>query len=250
MEDKYIIPMLERAFKILEYMYIKGESVSFIEIVEDLEMPKTTVFRIMATMEKWGYIHKMLDEEEYVLGKSLIKLGQQAAGDIDITDIAMPYLRELSEKTGESVNLGVIYEDKVLTIANVKGEDFYLISKLIPISPLNCSSMGKQFLSELSDERIKKYFDAGNAEKRTINSIQDYEDFLIEKEKIKEEAISYDREEYEYGLSCMAAAIRDKDHNLIAAISISGPTTRLKYKGEEKLKEELREAVRKYQGPI
>lgn len=240
MSDNYMIPTLERTFQILEYMYSNVDSLSLSTITQDLGIPKTSVFRIMSTMEKWGYVEKIKDQEKYRLGKTLIKVGQRAASDIDITDIGMPYLRELSKEVGESVNLGILYENDILTIANLKGEDFYLISKLIPFSPLNCSAMGKQYLADFSDKALKDYFQSSKPQKRTVNSIMTLDRFLTLKDKIKQEGISYDREEYEYGLTCFAAPIRDKKGSLVAAISISGPTTRLQYKGEEMLKDAIK----------
>lgn len=240
MSDKYIMPMLERAFEILDYMYSKDEDLSLSTISQDLDIPKTTVFRIILTMQKWGYVEKINDQEQYRLGKALIKIGQRAASGIDITDIAMPYLTELSKEVGESANLGILYENEILSIGNSKGEDFYLISRLIPQSPLNCSAMGKQYLMDFSNKELKEYFKSPKPQKRTVNSISTLEEFLILKEEINKEGISYDREEYEYGLTCMAAPIRDKKGSIIAAISISGPTTRLQFKGEDMLKDAIK----------
>lgn len=239
MSDKYMIPMLERAFEILEYMYTVNEELSLSTISQELDIPKTTVFRIILTMEKWGYVEKVDNQEKYRLGKALIKIGRQAASGIDIKDIAMPYLTELSKEVGESTNLGILYEDQVLSLGSSEGEDFYLISRLIPLSPLNCSSMGKQFLSEFSDKELEDYFQSSKPQKRTVNSITTLEVFLRQKDEIKQEGISYDREEYEYGLTCLAAPIRDRQGSIVAAISISGPTTRLQYKGEKMLKDAI-----------
>lgn len=245
MSDRYMIPMLERTFEILEYMHSSPDCLTLSQISEGLAIPKTSVFRIMETMQKWEYVEKTKDGEKYKLGKAFIKIGQRAASDIDITDIAMPYLEELSERTGESVNLGILYENDILTIANSKGEDFYLISRLIPLSPLNCSAMGKQYLADFSDRELREYFQSSNPEKRTVNSVTSLDGFLSLKEEIKKEGISYDREEYEYGLTCIAAPIHDKEASLVAAISISGPTTRLQYKGEKMLREEIKKTSEK-----
>jgi DNA-binding IclR family transcriptional regulator len=99
--------------------------------------------------------------------------------------------------------------------------------------------MGKLFLLKFSDKELKDYFNSSKPEKRTVNSIGDLEDFLKLKKEIERDGVSYDREEYEYGLSCIAAPIYDNSKNIIAAISISGPTTRLRYKGADYLKDLL-----------
>lgn len=100
----------------------------------------------------------------------------------------------------------------------------------------------------MDEASLKEYFN-NKLEKRTINTIIRLDDFLKEKEEILKKDLSYDNEEYEYGLSCIATPIK-KDGEVIAAISISGPTTRLKFKNYDKLKEKLLEAKKKIEENI
>ena len=102
--------------------------------------------------------------------------------------------------------------------------------------------MGKLYLAEYSAEELEKYFRSSKPQKRTVHSITNLADFLKLKEEIKKEGLSYDREEYEYGLTCIAAPIRDRNGNVAASMSISGPTSRLLHKGEAQIKEKLLKA--------
>jgi IclR family KDG regulon transcriptional repressor len=238
-ENSYIIPMVDKTFEIIDYMYKFSSEVGVSQISQDLNLPKATVFRILSTVSKWGYVEKTEDSEKYILGKAFIKIGAKVSSETDIMVIAAPFINELAKDVGESINLGIIYEGEILTIYNAKGEDFYLISKLIPVSPLNCSGMGKLYLSKLSIDELYEYFNSNKPEIRTINSVSNLDGFLKLKEEIEKEGISFDREEYEYGLTCIAAPINDINGNLIAAISISGPTTRLQYKGMDNLKTKI-----------
>lgn len=148
-------------------------------------------------------------------------------------------LKKLSHLVGETVNLGIKYGRNVLTVLSEEGESSALVSKLIPISPLHCSSIGKIFLSHLSDDELLEYFQSTSIEKRTNNTIMTYNDFLKVRETILKHNISYDNEEYEYGLTCIASPIRNVNNEIIAAVSISSPTTRLQYKGIEYIKSNL-----------
>ena len=237
--NDYIIPMVDKTFEIIEYMYEKGGKIGISQISKDLNLPKATIYRILTTLKKWGYVEKTEELDKYMLGKSFIKLGSKVSSENDITSIAVPLINKLAKEAGESINLGILHNSEVVTVYNAKGEDFYLISNLIPVSPLNCSAMGKLFLSKFSDKNLKEYFESNKPEIRTVNSVVDLEVFLKLKEEIEREGVSYDREEYEYGLSCIAAPIIDMKGSIIAAISISGPTTRLKYKGNDNLKDLL-----------
>lgn len=244
-ENSYIIPMVDKAFEIIDYIYNQNNEVGVSQISQDLDIPKATVFRILTTIIKWGYAEKSIDSDKYILGKSLIKLGGKVSSETDISVIAAPFINKLAKEVGESINLGILYEEEVLTIYNAKGEDFHLISKLIPVSPLNCSGIGKLYLSRYTTNELNDYFMSSKPQNRTIHSICNLEKFTEIRKEIEEENVSYDREEYEYGLSCMAAPINDMDGNLIAAVSISGPTTRLQYKGIDKLKKNLIETAEK-----
>lgn len=243
--DKYIVPMIDRAFEIISLMYNSKESIGVSEISKKLEIPKATAYRILYTLGKWNFIQKDIKTDKYELGNAFIKYGSKVKSDIDITSISSNYIDELAKEVGESVSLGIPYEDFVLTIYNAKGEDFHLVSNLIPISPLNCSAMGKLYLSRYSQDKLDSYFSSNKAETRTINSVTDKGGFLDLKNEIEKEGISYDREEYEYGLTCIAVPISSSDDELLATISISGPTSRLEYKGMEYLKENLIKTQRK-----
>lgn len=140
--------------------------------------------------------------------------------------------------------MGILSEDFVVTIFSVEGESSALVSRLVPMSPLHCSSMGKLFLSAMDEENAKTYF-AAHQVKRTFNTITNYSDFLIEKEKILKSYISYDIEEYEYGLGCVAAPIFDMENRIVAAVSVSGPISRLKFKGVQNIVDELKKATSK-----
>jgi DNA-binding IclR family transcriptional regulator len=237
--NNYIIPMVDKTLEIIEYMYVRGGQIGISQISKDLNLPKATVYRILTTLRKWDYVEKTEDLDKYMLGKAFIKVGSKVSSETTIASIAIPFINKLAKKIGESINLGILHKGEVVTLYNAKGEDFYLISNLIPVFPLNCSAMGKLFLLKFSDKELKDYFNSSKPEKRTVNSIGDLEDFLKLKKEIERDGVSYDREEYEYGLSCIAAPIYDNSKNIIAAISISGPTTRLRYKGADYLKDLL-----------
>ncbi|WZL72202.1 IclR family transcriptional regulator [Clostridiaceae bacterium 35-E11] len=238
MKDSNYITMVDRAFEILEYISNRDKSVGISQIAHELDLPKANIFRILNTLHKWNIVERS-HNDKYDLGKGLIKYGNKAKERIDLISIASPIVKNLSLEIGETVNIGIQYEGNVLTVYSEEGESSSLVSKLIPISPLNCSSMGKIFLAHFTNEEIMKYFQTSNLEKRTINSIVAVEDYLKIRNTILEENIAFDHEEYEYGLTCIAAPIKSIDGRVIAAISVSGPTSRLKFKGMKKIKDKL-----------
>ena len=231
--------MIDRAGEILDYIYNCNEPVGVSKISTELNLPKATTFRILVTLEKWNIIEKQYNTDKYRLGKILIKYGAKVSSDLSLVEVASPIINALSNKIGESTNLNIEYHGNSLNIYKSLKDNFNLVSKLIPISPLNCSSSGKIFLSTKSKEELKEYFNSKDCYKRTMYSITDYDSFKKEAEAINSSGLAYDNEEYEYGLFCVSAPIYHKE-KLVATISVSGPKTRLEYKGLKMIETELK----------
>lgn len=237
------IVMIERAFDILKYIYEHEKNVGISQISRDLALPKANVFRILSTLHQVDAVEKN-DDEKYSLGRLLVQLGNKARKNFDLSQIASPVLSKLSAEIGESVNLGIKYGDNILTVLGFEGESSTLVSKLVPIAPLYCSSMGKLYLAQMTDPQLEAYFANLNATIETIHTKKTLTEFLALREGILKENIAYDLEEYEYGLACIAAPIFNGKDDIIAAISISGPYSRLKYKGMESMKSKISSAAK------
>ena len=231
--------MIDRAGEIMDYIYNSNEPIGVSKISTDLNLPKATAFRILAALEKWDIVEKQYNTDKYKLGKILIKYGAKVSSDLSLVEVASPIINALSNRIGESTNLNIEYNGNSLNIYKSSKDNFKLVSKLIPISPLNCSSSGKIFLSTKSKEELMEYFNSKDCCKRTMYSITDYDSFEKEVESIKNSGLAYDNEEYEYGLFCISAPIYHKE-KLIATISVSGPKTRLEYKGLKIIEKELK----------
>lgn len=211
------------------------------DISRKLELPKTTVFRVIKTLEAADLVIQT-NNDLYALGYKILKYKYGVDEDHNLIKHSKAALSKMADKFGETVNLAVHRAEKSIVIYSQEGEDYTLNPKVAPDSELYCSATGKIFLCEMYDNKIQAYY-AQDQNKRTINTIVSYNDFLKEKNKILKSKISYDYEEYEYGLSCIATPIIVKGE-LIAALGISGPTTRLKHKGYKRLERGLLETAK------
>ncbi len=232
-----IIKNVVDTFRILDVLNEEGEAgIAFLS--HQLEIPKTTIFRIIKTLEEINVI-KQLPSSDYTLDYRLSAYAKGAAKDNQLVEIATPFMKQLRDSFSETVNLGVLYENQVVIVQTIEGDFYQLQATLVPMSPLYCSGMGKLFLGEFCKEDLESYF--VNLPKRTVNTIIDSGEFQKNIEEIKTEGISVDDEEYEYGLSCYAVPIYDKKGSILCAMSVSGPTSRLYHKGIDQLKKELKE---------
>lgn len=235
------ITILDRAFKVLDCILDSPEPVGVSQLSKITQIPKANVFRILKTLEALDAIVPVGDG--FALGSRLIKYGNGAKQHNRLVPLVTPCMQKLCKDVGETINLGVQYKNEVLVIHTELADMNTLVAFLSPVTPLFCSSIGKHFLAQMSDDELENYFETQEITLRTVNSITTKDGFIKEREEILSTGIAYDREEYDYGLSCLAAPVKNKDGKTIAGLSISGPTSRLSFKGLNELEEKLRAAA-------
>ena len=236
-KEPSFITILGRAFTIMEELLKSDKPLGVSELARLTGIPKANTFRIMKTLEELKAVSPK--EDGYILGSKMIELGAGAKHNDDFMLVAKPYLQKLSKTCEETVNLGIMFQDYVLFIHTELAEQRSLVASLPPVTPLYCCSVGKIFLAYQTNKELEHYFKVHHPIKRTINTRTTKEALLQESEKIRRDGIAHDHEEYDYGLSCIAAPIF-LGENLAAGISLSGPTSRLQYKGYAFLEKELK----------
>lgn len=236
-KEPSFITILGRAFTIMEELLKSDKPLGVSELARLTGIPKANTFRIMKTLEELKAVSPK--EDGYILGSKMIELGAGAKHNDEFMLVAKPYLQKLSKTCEETVNLGIMFQDYVLFIHTELAEQRSLVTSLPPVTPLYCCSVGKIFLAYQTNKELEHYFKVHHPIKRTINTRTTKEALLQESEKIRRDGIAHDHEEYDYGLSCIAAPIF-LGENLAAGISLSGPTSRLQYKGYAFLEKELK----------
>lgn len=236
-KEPSFITILGRAFTIMEELLKSDKPLGVSELARLTGIPKANTFRIMKTLEELKAVSPK--EDGYILGSKMIELGAGAKHNDEFVLVAKPYLQKLSKTCEETVNLGIMFQDYVLFIHTELAEQRSLVASLPPVTPLYCCSVGKIFLAYQTNKELEHYFKVHHPIKRTINTRTTKEALLQESEKIRRDGIAHDHEEYDYGLSCIAAPIF-LGENLAAGISLSGPTSRLQYKGYAFLEKELK----------
>ena len=236
-KEPSFITILGRAFTIMEELLKSDKPLGVSELARLTGIPKANTFRIMKTLEELKAVSPK--EDGYILGSKMIELGAGAKHNDEFMLVAKPYLQKLSKTCEETVNLGIMFQDYVLFIHTELAEQRSLVASLPPVTPLYCCSVEKIFLAYQTNKELEHYFKVHHPIKRTINTRTTKEALLQESEKIRRDGIAHDHEEYDYGLSCIAAPIF-LGENLAAGISLSGPTSRLQYKGYAFLEKELK----------
>jgi len=179
-------------------------------------------------MEKVGVIERNNETGKYRLGLKLYELGNSVSLKKIMVDRARKYLEDLHWYLNETVNFAtlkngeVVYLDKIIADRN-----FVIISEVGKRLPAHCTGLGKAMLAFLPESDVKRIIKEKGLKKFTKNTITNKKDLFEELKKIRECGYAIDNEEIEDGLRCIAAPIFNGDGEVIAAVSISGPSSRI-----------------------
>ena len=219
------VQSVDRAITILKVLARQGES-SITELAAALGVHKSTAFRLLATLEAHRLVEQVNDRGRYRLGVGNLQLAGATTARMDVVSEARPVTRRLAADTGETVNITVRSEDSALYIDQAAGngalQSHNWIGQRIP---LHATSNGKVLLSELSDAEVDE----------ALPRLQRFTEHTIPPRRRRREVLADVRrlgyalavDELEEGLTAAAAPIRTHHGEIIASISISGPTLRL-----------------------
>jgi DNA-binding IclR family transcriptional regulator len=215
-----------KAFQIMEELDKSGE-LGIGDLSERLLMDKATVHRLVNTIKNAGYVSQNPENKKYSNSLKLLAMGNRVMGKSGVKHIARPLMEELSEKTGETINLGICIDNKIVYLDKLESSSTIKVDLGIGVSvPIFCSGMGKAILAFTPEEEREEFLKGVTLEKFTEHSIVDRPMLMKELEKIRRDGYSVDDEEYIEGLICFGAPVFDFNGRPIAAVSISCPKYR------------------------
>lgn len=241
--ESYNVRAVERAMQILSAF--DGEHVDrgVSEIAQATGLHKATTHRIMMTLLNGGFLERAPDGERFRLGLRMGKLGLGALRGLDLRRVAFPYMQQLVERFNESCDLGIFDRGMVLYIEVVHSQHSLTIAARVGRRlPAYCTASGRVFLAFLPPEVIEPILSEPliPCTKNTITSLPQLREEL---EATRQRGFSLDDGEFEEGIRAISAPIRDIDGNVIAAMSIIGPTNRLTRERIPELAEALLETA-------
>lgn len=219
------VPALERSLNILEYIASASSPVSVKFLAETLDIPATSVFRLVKNLEARGYLLRHPGEPAtYSLGEKLISLAIQKRRGESISTLADPFMRTLASQTGQTVQLAVLKNDCLMYIHQVLAPNstFNITAPLYTSLNLHTSAAGKILFSYLPEEHKRALCSKLTFPAMTKHTILTPEQFYTETELCHQLGYGRDNEEYAIGVGCIAVPIFD-DSGCAAAIGLTGP---------------------------
>jgi DNA-binding IclR family transcriptional regulator len=219
------VQSVERAVAILNEFSASRTELGVTQLGERLDLHKSTVHRLLASLVQGGLVERDPRSRKYRLGIRLVDLGNTVLSTRGLPQVALPFLRYLSDAVEEVTYLAVRDGDQILNILQVPGPQLVQSVKWLGRGPLHCTSTGKIFLAHMPEDELKPLLDKELA-RMTANTMTDPTDLKHELERVREQGFAAAFEEHQEGINAIAAPITKPDGTAIAAVGVAGPSYR------------------------
>lgn len=216
---------LDRALQILDFVGEKPRRIG--EIAEYLGVHHSTALRFLHTLRKHGFVHELPDHR-YRLGSAMFRLGFQALEGIELRSVARPYMERLNEATNETVHLGTLEDGDVVYVEKVEAAHrVRMVSRIGAIATLHCTGVSKGILAFLPDAERRRLLTMHELRKYTDNTLTDLDELEADLALSRERGYALDDQENEPGIHCVAAPVFSGEGDVVGALSVTAPVTRI-----------------------
>lgn len=229
-ETSYTIESLQRGLRVLALFSRARPALSLSQIKDAVGLNKSTVYRILFTLEEAGYLERDPETRLYRPGLKVLQLGFTAISSLEIRQVARPFLRQLAEEVGRTASLSVLDGIEVVYVDRVRYHE--VIGVMLGTGsriPAHCASLGKAMLAFLPPEELRQRLDGADFVPCTDNTIANRADLEADLAKVRQRGFSINDEEWVLGLRSTAAPIMDENGAVAGAINVSVPTAEVSY---------------------
>ncbi len=226
-QGKSSIQVIDRMMKLLEALAAHAEPVTLKQLASLTGLHPSSAHRILNVMVEKGLVSKQ-EPGTYRLGLKLLELGNLVRTRLDIRREALPFMQQLHQAIGETVNLSLRQGDEMVYVERTaSGRAMMRVVQVVGArAPLHITAVGKIFLAEGGEEQARAYARRTGLPAYTANTLASEKALLDELARVRRKGVAFDNEEAEKGVCCIGAGIRDADGQLIAGLSISAPAER------------------------
>jgi IclR family acetate operon transcriptional repressor len=222
------VQSVERALALVDALAGSAGSLQLTELAQRTRLNVSTGHHLLATLVKWGYVART-PGRRYALGARGLHLAQAFLKQVDLPRRAQPYVDQINDDTGETVHLAVLQGDAVVTL--LKRESRHAVrvdtGAVGSVEAAHATALGKAMLAWLPEHEIRRILVTRGMVAFTPNTITDADTFLEELRLVRRNGHAVDHEEYQPGVACVGAAIRNHLGAVVGAISVSAPTQRV-----------------------
>ena len=245
-----LVQTIERVSLLLDIVGQHPQGISIRDLSAKVKLPKGTTHRLLSSLAYFGYVRQDSKIRTYSLGFKLVELGNLLLSQLDLRREAEPFLRDLAERTNETVHLVFLDRNEIVYVDKMEKDHGHgglrMASRVGLRNPAHSSAVGKVLLAHLTEEEFRSFLEEKGLPRRTENTITDPGQLKEQMKALRAQGYAVDDEENERGIRCVAAPVHNEMGRVVAAISISGPAFRVTKKViQESLKKEVMETALK-----
>lgn len=223
----YKVPILEKGIALLEHLSLHPRGETLLDIKNELDISQTTLYRLLNTLVRLGYLRYEDENKHYALTCKLLTLGFRALSEHRIMELVLPHLHTLRNKVKETTCFGILGAEKGLLIDQALGTHTFSFTMSPGMSfELHSSAPGKAIMAYLPDAVREEYLCKMTFKRYNERTITSRAVYLQELERVKRDGYALDREEEFTGVYCIAAPVLNHSGYPCGSIWISGPKER------------------------
>ena len=225
--ERHGIQSVDRAITLLEAIADAGGETTLTELSRRTKLNISTCHHLLATLVARGYVAKVPVRRSYALGARILYLSNACLRQVDLPARANPFIEQINATTGETVHLAVLQGDTMVKVAKRESRHPVRVDTgvLGRTDAAHATATGKAMLAWLPEDEMRRVLAHGMA-RYTPNTITEWPALIEELRHVRRDGYSMDREEFQPGVICIGAAIRDHSGAVVGAISASTPTMR------------------------
>ena len=230
-KSRYWVPMLGHAFRALEAFYEAGGELSLQEVSSRANVTKSSAYRILFTLEHLNYLEKDAVSGKYSLGLKFLEAAGRVRSGRSFIQIARPYMEKLRDRHAETINLAALQNGEIVYVEILESShSFRMTGDVGSRAPFHASALGKCIAAFIPEAELEAWLEEKPLTRFTSNTITQRGELFKALTKIRQRGYCLDDEEIELGASCLAVPILNRDRLAVSALSVAGPTPRIRAK--------------------
>lgn len=220
-KTRYLATTIQKGLDVLE-LFKNRSHLSFTDIHAALGLHKSTIFRILHTLEINNYLFRD-DEGKYTLGLNIFILGNSFSRESHIRRVATPHLQELSRQVSMTVQLGILEGTSVVILQKIDPTDsIRMFSRVGATVPAHCTGQGKTLLAFSPRETVERVINTHGLQRFTANTFTTPNSLFEELAAIRARGYAIDNSEHERHIKCVATPVLNDQGTVEAALSVTG----------------------------
>ena len=225
------VEAVEKALQILEAVGT-AKRIGVLKLSQEVELPYSTVHRLLSTLAKRGYIQQESDRRKYALGPKVLELGTAFLDTVELRQVALPRMLSLSQRTRETVNLVIWNGRSAVCAEKIDSPESVTVqqTQIGRLEPLHSSGLGKAIIAFLPAAQLDEVLKGVNLVSYTRNTLVSVKALKNDLEKIRQRGFAIDDQEGVLGVRCVASPIWNYREEVLGALSLVGPSIRMSKK--------------------